>query len=151
MISYEIKRIFDLLRQKIWEKRQIEMRRFYSLRYQIMMNCWQNEPEARPSFTALTKHLTDIENQHKVRLSLPSDIKRISVTSAECNDNNIIARLLNTLRLRGRLGRDGFKVHIGTVFGGVFPHGGKFVLQNSSQCTLIRISTWSPAQPQSGQ
>ena len=38
------------------------------LRYQIMMNCWQNEPEARPSFTALTKQLKDMENQHKVRL-----------------------------------------------------------------------------------
>ena len=37
-------------------------------RYQIMMNCWQNEPEARPSFTALTKQLKDMENQHKVRL-----------------------------------------------------------------------------------
>ena len=38
------------------------------LKYQIMMNCWQNEPEARPSFTALTKQLKDMENQHKVRL-----------------------------------------------------------------------------------
>ena len=94
-----------------------------------MMNCWQNEPEARPSFTDLTKQLKDMENQHKVRLSLPSDIKRISVTSTECNDNNIIARLLNTLRLRRRPGRDGFKVYFGTVFGDVFPHGGKFVLQ----------------------
>ena len=53
-----------------------------------MMNCWQNEPQARPSFTALTKQLKDMENQHKVRLSLPSGIKRISVTSAECNDND---------------------------------------------------------------
>ena len=116
-----------------------------------MINCWQNEPEARPSFTDLTKQLKDMENQHKVRLSLPSDIKRISVTSAECIDNNIIARLLTTLRLRRRLGRDGFKVHFGTVLGDVFPHGRKFVLQNSSQCTLIRISTWSPAERQSGQ
>ena len=81
-----------------------------------MMNCWQNEPGARPSFTDLTKQLKDMENQHKVRLSLPSDIKRISVTSAECNDNNIIARLLTTLRP----GRDGFKVHFGTVLGDVF-------------------------------
>ena len=116
-----------------------------------MINCWQNEPEAKLSFTALTKQLRGMENQHKVRLSLPSDIKRISLTSAECNDNNIIARLLTTLRLRRRLGQDDFKVHFGTVFGDVFPHGGKFVLQNSSQCTLIRIPTWSPAEPQSGQ
>ena len=33
-----------------------------------MMNCWQNEPEARPSFTALTKQLKDMENRDKVRL-----------------------------------------------------------------------------------
>ena len=32
-----------------------------------MMNCWQNESEARPSFAALTKQLKDMENQHKVR------------------------------------------------------------------------------------
>ena len=88
MISYEIKRIFDLLRQKIWEKRQIEMRRFYSLRYQIMMNCWQNEPEARPSFTALTKQLRDMENQHKVGLLVPCDKKYFSDIS---NDNNFSA------------------------------------------------------------
>ena len=56
-----------------------------------MMNCWQNEPKARPSFTALTKQLKEMENQHKVRLLLPSDIKLISVTSAECNDNNCSA------------------------------------------------------------
>ena len=53
-----------------------------------MMNCWQNEPKARPSFTALTKQLTDMENQHQVRLSLSSDIKGIS---AECKDNNCSA------------------------------------------------------------
>ena len=146
-----MKRVFDLLlKNNVGEKtNRDEM--IYSLRYQIMMNCWQNESKARPSFIDLTKQLRDMENQHKVRMSLPSDIKRISVTSAECNDNNIIARLLTTLRLRRRLGRDGFKVHFGTVLGDVFPHGGKFVLQNSSQCTLIRISTWSPSEPQSGQ
>ena len=32
-----------------------------------MMDCWQNEPQARPSFTALTKQLKVMENQHKVR------------------------------------------------------------------------------------
>ena len=39
--------------------------------------------------------------------------------------------MLATLRLRGRPGRDGFKVHCGTVLGTNFPHGGKFVPQNS--------------------
>ena len=99
-----------------------------------MMNCWQNEPKARPSFTDLTKQLKDMENQHKVRLSLPSDIKRISVTSAECSDNNIIARLLTTLRLRSRPGRYGFKVHFGTVFGTVF--GFFHMAANSSSKTV---------------
>jgi len=33
--------------------------------YQIMMNCWQNKAEARPSFAALTQQLKDMENQHK--------------------------------------------------------------------------------------
>ncbi|XP_074616223.1 tyrosine kinase receptor Cad96Ca-like [Acropora palmata] len=33
--------------------------------YEIMMNCWENEPEDRPSFTSLTKQLKRIENQHK--------------------------------------------------------------------------------------
>ena len=32
-----------------------------------MMNCWQNQAEARPSFAALTKQLKDMENQHTVR------------------------------------------------------------------------------------
>ena len=32
-----------------------------------MMNCWQNQADARPSFAALTKQLKDMENQHKVR------------------------------------------------------------------------------------
>lgn len=33
--------------------------------YEIMMNCWKNEPEDRPSFTSLTNQLKRIENQHK--------------------------------------------------------------------------------------
>ena len=33
------------------------------------MNCWQSEPEARPSFSDLTQQLKRMENQHKVRLS----------------------------------------------------------------------------------
>ena len=34
-----------------------------------MMNCWQSEPETRPSFSDLTQQLKRMENQHKVRLS----------------------------------------------------------------------------------
>ncbi|XP_029205398.2 LOW QUALITY PROTEIN: tyrosine kinase receptor Cad96Ca-like [Acropora millepora] len=33
--------------------------------YQIMMNCWQCEPEARPLFSDLTQQLKRMENQHK--------------------------------------------------------------------------------------
>jgi len=33
--------------------------------YQIMMNCWQSEPETRPSFSDLTQQLKHMENQHK--------------------------------------------------------------------------------------
>ena len=40
---------------------------FLLLRYQIMMNCWQSEPETRPSFAHLTQELKRMENQHKVR------------------------------------------------------------------------------------
>ena len=98
-----------------------------------MINCWQNEPKARPSFTALTKQLKEMENQHKVRLLLTSDIKLISVTSAECNDNNCSA--INHFEVAQETGSRWFQS--GTVNGDVFPHGGKFVLQNSSPCTLI--------------
>ncbi|XP_068733704.1 tyrosine kinase receptor Cad96Ca-like [Montipora capricornis] len=38
--------------------------------YQIMMNCWQNEPEARPSFADLTQQLKGMENQHKRLLNM---------------------------------------------------------------------------------
>ena len=33
------------------------------------MNCWQSEPDARPSFSDLTQQLKHMENQYKVRLS----------------------------------------------------------------------------------
>ncbi|XP_067052294.1 fibroblast growth factor receptor 2-like isoform X2 [Acropora muricata] len=33
--------------------------------YQIMTNCWQCEPEARPSFSDLTQQIKRMENQHK--------------------------------------------------------------------------------------
>ena len=53
-----------------------------------MMNCWQNEPEARPSFTALTKQLRDMENEHKVRMSVPRDI-----ADSDISNDNIFAQL----------------------------------------------------------
>ncbi|XP_015751961.1 PREDICTED: fibroblast growth factor receptor homolog 1-like [Acropora digitifera] len=38
--------------------------------YQIMMNCWQSEPEIRPSFADLTQQLKQMENQHKRLLNM---------------------------------------------------------------------------------
>ncbi|XP_067030317.1 fibroblast growth factor receptor 1-A-like isoform X2 [Acropora muricata] len=38
--------------------------------YQIMMNCWQREPETRPSFADLTQQLKRMENQHKRLLNM---------------------------------------------------------------------------------
>ena len=38
----------------------------YCFRYQIMRNCWQEEPEDRPSFEQLRHKLKLMENQHKV-------------------------------------------------------------------------------------
>ena len=33
-----------------------------------MMMCWQNDPDARPTFAVLRNKLKEMENQHKVRL-----------------------------------------------------------------------------------
>ena len=33
-----------------------------------MMMCWQNDPDARPTFADLRKKLKEMENRHKVRL-----------------------------------------------------------------------------------
>lgn len=33
--------------------------------YQIMMRCWQNNPDVRPTFTELRNQLKDMETKHK--------------------------------------------------------------------------------------
>ena len=33
-----------------------------------MTSCWQNDPDARPTFTDLRNQLKDMETMHKVRL-----------------------------------------------------------------------------------
>ncbi|XP_067030266.1 fibroblast growth factor receptor 1-like isoform X2 [Acropora muricata] len=38
--------------------------------YQVMVNCWQSEPEARPSFSDLTQQLKRMENQHKTLINM---------------------------------------------------------------------------------
>ena len=37
-------------------------------RYEIMMICWQNDPDARPTFADLRNKLKEMGRQHKVRL-----------------------------------------------------------------------------------
>ena len=38
----------------------------YCFRYHIMRNCWQEEPDDRPSFEQLRHELKRMANQHKV-------------------------------------------------------------------------------------
>ena len=38
----------------------------YYFRYQIMLNCWLEEPDDRPSFEQLRRELKLMENRHKV-------------------------------------------------------------------------------------
>ena len=37
-------------------------------RYQIMMKCWKNDPDARPTFTELKNQLKEMETLNKVRI-----------------------------------------------------------------------------------
>ena len=37
-------------------------------RYQIMLNCWQEDPDNRPTFENLRRELKQMENQHKVNI-----------------------------------------------------------------------------------
>ena len=36
-------------------------------RYQMMLNCWQEDPDERPTFEALRHELKEMENQTKVK------------------------------------------------------------------------------------
>ena len=42
------------------------MRAIFFFRYQIMRNCWQEQPDDRPSFEQLRHELKQMANQHKV-------------------------------------------------------------------------------------
>ena len=43
-------------------------------RYQIMMKCWKNDPDARPTFTKLKTQLKDMETLHKVRILINTKV-----------------------------------------------------------------------------
>ena len=46
---------------------------YYFYRYQLMLNCWQQEPRDRPTFEQLRRELKLMENQHKVILVISED------------------------------------------------------------------------------
>lgn len=43
---------------------------YTKIRYQLMMRCWQNDADARPTFTELKNQLKDMKMLHKVRLGI---------------------------------------------------------------------------------
>ena len=59
----------------------------YCFRYQIMRNCWQEEPDDRPSFEQLRHELKRMENQHKV-------IYRNVILSVEYLSYNVFKNLV---------------------------------------------------------
>ena len=59
----------------------------YCFRYQIMRNCWQEEPGDRPSFEQLRHELKRMENQHKV-------IYRNVILSVEYLSYNVFKNLV---------------------------------------------------------
>ena len=50
------------------KKKKNNMALTFILRYQIMLNCWQEDPDNRPTFENLRRKLKQMENQHKVKI-----------------------------------------------------------------------------------
>ncbi|XP_022793674.1 tyrosine-protein kinase receptor Tie-1-like [Stylophora pistillata] len=42
--------------------------------YQVMMKCWKNDPDARPTFIELTMQLKDMEATHKVIITIKTKV-----------------------------------------------------------------------------
>ena len=55
----------------------------YIYRYQTMLSCWQEDPDKRPTFEALTHELKEMENQHKVKHKT-----RTKTNKQRSNNNN---------------------------------------------------------------
>ena len=53
-----------------------------------MMICWQNDPDARPTFADLRSKLKEMERQHKVRL----------LTLKTLLDSNVCASILHLIQ-----------------------------------------------------
>ena len=49
-------------------------------RYQMMLNCWEEDPDERPTFEALRHELKGMENQNKVKQT-NTPLKRVAETS----------------------------------------------------------------------
>ncbi|CAH3165858.1 unnamed protein product, partial [Pocillopora meandrina] len=45
--------------------------------YQIMMKCWKNDPDARPTFTELKNQLKDMETLHKKLINMTTYDKQL--------------------------------------------------------------------------
>ena len=53
-----------------------------------MTKCWQEDPDARPTFADLRNQLKEMENQHKVNPS--DDIKKLSACFFYISPNLIL-------------------------------------------------------------
>ncbi|XP_022804175.1 tyrosine-protein kinase receptor Tie-1-like [Stylophora pistillata] len=56
------RKIAKLLQQ---DYRMPRPRHLDDILYQIMKRCWQNDPDARPTFTQLRNQLKEMETQHR--------------------------------------------------------------------------------------
>ena len=64
-------------------------------RYEIMLKCWQKDPDERPTFSDLKNQLKDMENQHKVR-QVQGTIKLLPLCSFNITLGLLTARQKNT-------------------------------------------------------
>ena len=49
---------------------------FLMSRYQVMLNCWQEDADDRPTFDSLRRELKRMENQHKVNSHKPKQTNK---------------------------------------------------------------------------
>ncbi|XP_022793670.1 uncharacterized protein LOC111332575 isoform X1 [Stylophora pistillata] len=62
---------------------------FINTRYQIMMRCWQNDPDGRPTFTEMRNQLKDMETLHKRLINMEMYDKYLYANSGDCSSQLI--------------------------------------------------------------